>query len=72
MNVRLADVLAPGPTAQDVAEFEDVGDTHYTYEVLAGGALAVLEFKHEQVHTAITYAASAWLTVDGKRRGDQR
>jgi len=53
-------------------DYRDGNGIHYSYEVLPGGALAVLEFDQEQVRTAITYAAAAWLTVEGKRRGDQR
>jgi hypothetical protein len=75
VNVKLANVLiAPGLAAGDPErdEYRDGDGIHYSYEVLPGGALAVLEFDQEQVRTAITYAAAAWLTVDGKRRGDQR
>ncbi|WNI16251.1 hypothetical protein [Actinacidiphila sp. ITFR-21] len=75
VNVRLADVLAvPGSLTEDPRQddYADASGTHYDYEILPGGALAVLEFQEEQVRTATTYAPGAWLTVTGKRRGDQR
>jgi hypothetical protein len=73
--VKLADVLvAPGAAFGDpqMDEYADKARISYAYEVLPGGALAILEFEDAQVRTEITYAAAAWLTVGGKRRGDQR
>jgi hypothetical protein len=72
--VKLANVLAPRSALGDpeTDEYMDGSAVHYAYEVLPGGALAVLEFVDEQVRTEVTYAAAAWLTVGGKRRGDQR
>ena len=74
--VRLAEAMVHPEMAGDEIpqsnEYRDVAGVSYVYEVLPGGALAILEIERQQVRTTIAYAAAAWLTVDGKRRGDQR
>ena len=60
------------PANSDPESHADSDGTTFMYEVLPGGALAILETVEGQHRTVKTYAPSTWVTVEGKRRTDDR
>ncbi|MBY8879741.1 hypothetical protein [Actinacidiphila acidipaludis] len=74
VNVSLSRAMVHPETPEDEAPPEDkYMDTDggvTVYEILPGGALAVLESREQRWTTIQTYDPGAWLMATGKRRGD--
>jgi hypothetical protein len=76
VEVKLSRAMVHPETPEDEAppqdKYMDTDGGVTVYEILPGGALAVLEMRQQKWTTVQTYAPGSWLMATGHRRGDNR